>query len=424
MLKRTLIIVLIFNSFILKAQFNDSFTDKTLRIDYFHSGNFYNEYYRIDELYKLNLWAGTRINLIDTLDYGEFKIEVFDSVSDKVIFSHNFSTLFAEWRHTKEGKESCGNFSETVLVPFPQKTIKLRFSSRDSLNIWHKVEEIFINPKTDYIQTPPKKIKNKVINLHNSGDYSSKIDIAIIAEGYTKSEEEKMTKDFERLKNYLLNSKPFNENKNRFNIYGVLSFSEESGITDPVNNHKVNTVLKSSFNTFNSDRYLMTMENKILHNLLSEIPYEHIIIMCNTSKYGGGGIYNFYAIVAADNKNTDFLLLHEFGHSFAGLGDEYYDSDVSYDNYYSLNAEPWEPNITTLVEFDKKWKNLLDKNTQIPTKANSYNTNTIGVYEGAAYSAKGFYRSYYDCTMKSIKYNSFCPVCINSIQKIIDFYSF
>jgi hypothetical protein len=168
----------------------------------------------------------------------------------------------------------------------------------------------------------------------------------------------------------------------------------------------------------------MTMENKILHNLISEIPYEHIIIMCNTSKYGGGGIYNFYAIVAADNKNTDFLLLHEFGHSFAGLGDEYYDSDVSYDNYYSLNAEPWEPNITTLVEFDKKWKNLLDKNTQIPTKANIYNTNTIGVYEGAAYSSKGFYRPYYDCTMKSIKYNSFCPVCTNSIQKIIDFYSF
>ncbi len=419
MIKIVLFIVLIFSSSVSKAQFDEYFYDKTLRVDYYHSGNFYNEYIKLDELYELNFWAGTKVNLNDSFDYGEFKIDVFDSIKNKLIFSHHYSSLFAEWRHTKEGKESCGNFSETVLIPFPKKTIKLQFSSRDSLNAWHMIEEIFINPKTELV-LKPKKSNSTVVNLHYSGNYSDIIDIVFITEGYTKNEKEKAYADLNKFKGYLLNSKPFSENKSKFNIYGIIAISEESGITDPVNNSDVNTILKCSFNTFNSDRYLMTFENKILHNLLSEIPYEHIVIMCNTSKYGGGGIYNFLSTVAADNKNTNFLLIHEFGHSFAGLADEYYDSDVAYDNFYSLNAEPWEPNITTLVNFERKWNNLIEKDTPIPTKLNS---TIVGVYEGAAYSFKGFYRPYSDCTMKSIKYNAFCPVCIHSIQKVIDYYS-
>lgn len=232
-----------------------------------------------------------------------------------------------------------------------------------------------------------------------------------------------MKKDFEKFNKYLLQANPFNENANKINIWSVAAISTQSGITDPNDTFYVKTAVGCSFNTIKSDRYLMTLENKTLQDALANVAYDQIIIMCNTEKYGGGGIYNFYCTAAAGNSVANFLVQHEFGHAFAGLGDEYYTSEVSVEDFYPLKVEPWEPNITTLVNFEGKWKNMLNKFTPIPTPATEENTKIIGVYEGGGYMSKGVYRPYLDCTMKSVKYNAYCPVCKRATQWMIDFYA-
>jgi hypothetical protein len=422
MIKIFLLFISIFISINGFSQFENYFENRTLRLDYFHSGNYEHEYYRTDELIEKNTWAGSKINLIDTFNYGKFKIMVYDTLSGKLIYSRSYSSLFAEWRTTSEGKGSCGNFSETMLIPYPKKVVKVCFQSRDSLNKWHFVESQIIDPEKDFISKPLKN-NIEIIPLHFAGKTEDKLDIAIIADGYSIEDIEKMKKDFEKFNTYLLNAIPFNENAAKINIWGVAAISEQSGITDPKESLIVKTAVNSSFNTINSDRYLMTLDNKSLHNALSNVAYDQIIIMCNTTKYGGGGIYNFYSTAAAGNSNTNFLIQHEFGHAFAGLGDEYYTSDVSVEDFYPLEVEPWEPNITTLVNFDEKWKDLLGKDAVIPTPPTDSKSNLIGVYEGAGYMSKGLYRPYLDCTMKSIKYNAYCPVCKRAVQRMIDFYS-
>ncbi len=404
------------------SQFSNYFENKTLRIDYFHSGNFIHEYYRLDELIEKNVWAGSKVNLIDTFDYGKFRIMMYDTASGILIYSRAYSSLFAEWRTTNEGKGSCGNFSETVLIPYPKNVVKLVFQSRDSLNNWQNVENMIIDLKKDFI-LKPKQNKFEINALHFSGESSEKLDIAIIADGYTINEIDKMKKDFEKFNNYILKANPFNENANKINIWGVAAISAQSGITDPIDTFNVKTAVGCSFNTINSDRYLMTLENKTLHDALTNVAYDQIIIMCNTEKYGGGGIYNFYCTAAAGNAVANFLIQHEFGHAFAGLGDEYYTSEVSVEDFYPLTVEPWEPNITTLVNFEGKWKNMLNKFTPIPTPATEENKKIIGVYEGGGYMSKGVYRPYIDCTMKSVKYNAYCPVCKRATQWMIDFYT-
>ncbi len=422
MIKTYISLLLIFFSLNAFSQFNKFFENKTLRIDYFHSGNFEHEYYRLDELILKNVWAGSKINLIDTFNYGKFKIIVFDSISEKPIYSRAYSSLFAEWRTTSEGKGSCGNFSETMLIPYPKASVKIIFQSRDSLNNWQNIESFYINPKVNFI-LKPKTNNFEVIPLHFSGESSENLDIVIVADGYSMADKEKMKNDFEKFNDYILKTNPFTDNANKINIWAVASISSQSGINNPSDSFFVKSIIGTSFNTINSDRYLMTLENKSLQDALANAPYDQIVIMCNTSKYGGGGIYNFYSTAAASNAYANFLIQHEFGHAFAGLADEYYDSEVSVENFYPLYVEPWEPNITTLVNFENKWKNMLDKNTKVPTAVVASNKKTIGVYEGGGYMSKGVYRPYIDCSMKSLIYNAYCPVCKRATQWMIDFYT-
>ncbi|MFZ4401594.1 MAG: M64 family metallopeptidase [Bacteroidales bacterium] len=421
-MKKILFILLLFISLKGNSQFDKYFENKTLRIDFFHSGNYEHEYYRPDELIEKKIWAGSKINLIDTFDYGKFRILIYDTLSGNLIYSRGYSSLFAEWRTTAEGKGSCGNFSETMLIPFPKKVINIVFQSRDSLNKWQTIASQFVDTAKEFI-VKPKKNSNEIIPLHFSGEVSEKLDIAIIADGYTKDDKLKMLKDFETFKNSILNSAAFEKNTGKINIWGVAAVSLESGITDPIDTFKVKTAVNSSFNTLYSDRYLMTLDNKTLHDQLCNSAYDQIIIMCNTKKYGGGGIYNFYCTAAAGNSQINFLLQHEFGHAFAGLADEYYTSEVTVEDFYPLNIEPWEPNITTLVNFKSKWGNMLDKNTEIPTMAVKENDSKTGVYEGGGYISKGVYRPFMDCTMKSARAQSFCPVCKRAILWMLDFYA-
>jgi hypothetical protein len=404
------------------AQFGKYFKNRTLRFDYYHSGSFEVEYVMPDEMILEGKWAGPRKHLIDPFDFGADKIMVYDSVSDKLIFTRGFSSLFIEYQATEEAKSQCGNFPESILMPLPKKTVRLEYYSRGKDMVWVKRYESCINPRKD-------EIKIKTGNTYptetivSSGSPKNKLDLVILPEGYTVAEMPKFLDDCKRFTSYLFETDPYGQFIKKVNVRAVIAPSEESGTDIPGDTVSRSTLLNSSFYTFGSDRYLMTNDFKKVRDIASSMPYDQIIILVNHPRYGGGGIYNFYAISTVDNENSGLVFTHEFGHSFAGLGDEYSGSGSATEDVYSRNKEPWEPNITTLVNFDAKWKNMLSAGTPVPTPETDEWKGKTGVFEGAGYMKNGIYRPYIDCSMNVVRFNNFCPVCQRAIKEMIEYYS-
>lgn len=404
------------------VKFDDYFLNKTMRFDYYHVGDFNSHEIAFDEIIEEPFYGGSKKNLINPFDFGNYKFEIYDYKTNKLIYSRGYSTLFAEWLTTPEAKKVKRAFHETLTFPFPKDSIKLIIYERDSKNEFKKVFEYLIDPNNPFIKKDDLKRYNALKFLDN-GDPSVKVDIVVLPEGYTKDEMEKFKKDLEKFTNFLFNFSPYKENKSKFNIWAIEAPSDKSGTDIPRQNIWKNTILNSTFFTFDTERYLMTEDYKTVRNVAANAPYDLIYIMVNTSKYGGGAIYNYYSVCPSDNDQMEYIIVHEFGHGFAGLGDEYYTSAVSYEEFYKSDIEPWEANLTTLVNFDKKWKNLIDKNTPIPTPATDEFKDKVGVFEGGGYVPKGVYRPMFDCTMKSRSVNNFCVVCKETIQKMIDFYT-
>lgn len=404
------------------VNFDDYFISKTLRIDLIHTGDYDSENYFLERLVKEPYWGGSKVNLIDKFRYGENIVEVYDLETNKLIYSRGYATLFQEWKATDEAKNVAKSFYESVIIPFPKNEVKIVISGRMRKAEFTKMFKFTVNPNDYFIQPAPKPMF-KVSKILDNGDPSTRVDIVILGDGYTVSEVEKLRNDANKIKDYFLNCSPFKEYKENFNFWLVESISEESGTDIPGKGIYKNTILNSSFYTFNIDRYLMTTDIKAVRDLAGYVPYDQIFIIVNTDKYGGGGVYNYYSLTSIDNPYVDYVTVHEFGHGFASLADEYYTSEVATEDYYDLIVEPYEPNITTLVDFASKWANLVDEDTPIPTPVEDKYKNKVGAFEGGGYVAKGIYRPMIDCTMKSIKYNGFCKVCYNAIVDMIKFYS-
>lgn len=402
--------------------FDDYFAFKTLRLDYFRTGNHETEIISIDEMIEEPYWGGSKTKLIDAFNYGNHKFEVFDFATETLIFSSASSSLFSEWQTTDEARETWRTFNETFVFPFPLNKVFIVFSTRDKKNIWFENFRYTIDPASIFISRERKAVY-PVFEVLVATDSWKALDVVFLPEGYTQNEIAKFRSDCLRFAEYLLKAKPYSENTHQINIRAVLAPSGESGADVPGTNTWKQTVMNSNFYTFGLDRYLTTMDVKSIRNLAANVPYDQIVILVNSQQYGGGGIYNYYAITTTDHLRTDYVFIHEFGHSFAALGDEYYSSEVAYNDYYSLDVEPWEPNITTMVDFQAKWQDMLDAETPVPTPAEDQYKATVGVVEGGGYTAKGVYRPFYDCTMKSAGYDNFCPVCIRAIQMKIEFHS-
>jgi hypothetical protein len=418
-----ILIILTLNSTLYsQVDFDKYFRNGALRIDYFHGGTNNSEFFILDELIEEEYWAGNKKNLLIPFDYGKYQIMVKDVNEDVVIYSYNYSTLFSEWQTTDEAKNISKVFHETVLIPYPKNKVLVEFYSRDSLNKLNLKFELNIEPNDPYI-IKEKKDRFTSIPFLENGSFENKVDIVIIPEGYTYQDSIKLINDVWRFKEYLFNASPFKENQSKFNIRLVFSWSEERGTDIPHENIWKNTIVNSRFYTFYLDRYLMTSDNKTLRNIAANVPYDQIYILVNTDEYGGGAIYNHYAVCVSDNKYSEYIFTHEFGHSFAFLADEYYTSEVAYDNFYRYDIEPLEPNITTFIDFESKWKNMIEIDIPIPTPGTKEYLNKVGVFEGGGYSAKGIYRPQFDCTMKSISVDNFCKVCKSSIIKMINYYS-
>ena len=403
-----------------QAQFNKFFDEKTLRLDYYHCGNANSEQYYFDELVQEPYWAGSKTNLIDKSGYGDKRVEVRDAESMELIFSRGYCTLFGEWQTTPEAKTTDICYPESVILPFPRRMVIVSIASRNKKGDYEKKFEYQVDPKSYFIKKERRDLP--VFDVVNSGNPNKKVDIVLLAEGYTENEMELFKTDCRKFADAFFSYSPYSENKANFNIRGVWSPSKDAGPDIPGKDTWNNTCLNSSYYTFDSERYLMINDFQGIRDIAGNAPYDYIYILANTDKYGGGAVYNFYGISAAHHINeTGKIYIHEFGHLFAGLGDEYV-GGVEYSDFYPEDVEPWEPNLTTLVNFDRKWKNMLPEGTPIPTPDKPSNAEKTGVYQGGGYVSKGVYRPWINCLMNNLHtIDVFCPVCKKSIQEMIDF---
>jgi hypothetical protein len=422
MKKLVLPIILIALSIPAFATFDDWFMNKTLRVDYYHTGSSQREFYSIDQLKVEPFWGGSHQTLIDTLNYGEYYFKAFDVLSNTLIYSRGYCALFDEWQFTEEAKHTSRTFTETIVMPFPKNNVRIEFYSRNNKGIYEKMFEYTVEVKSYFI-TNELRMTYPVYDALISGDPANKVDIVILPEGYTASEMDKFKADCDKFTSGLFTFEPYTHNRDKFNIRAVLAPSAESGSDIPGEKIWKNTLINSSFYTFDSDRYLMTSDNRSVRNLAANAPYDQIYILVNTIKYGGGAIYNFYSTSVNSNASSAKIFVHEFGHGFAALADEYDDGSTSFNDMYPLNLEPWEPNITTLVNFGSKWKSMLPAKTPIPTPLENRSPLQLGVYEGAGYVAKGIYRPSPDCLMRTFQGDKFCPACSVAIQRMVDFYT-
>lgn len=395
-----------------QIQYYDFFTDSVLRINIVRTGNYHHAEMQIHSLVKEPFWSGIRTKTIEPFDYGTFKIHVYDSSSDQLIFTRSWSSLFSEYIFTEKGNTETKSFEEVVRMPFPRKTIKIVFFQRKSNEpLWQRQDSIMVNPHRTVFRTSSGNNKILVKKVFNAGKPQQVMDLVIVGDGYVESEKQKFLNDARRAAQYLLKCEPYSRFRRNISVWVVFI---------PI---KSQDSMLCSFNTFGSERYIMTEKVFLLHDYLSQVPCDHVLILVDTSEYGGGGIYNFYATAPSHNTYTDFLIIHETGHSIGGLADEYWTSEVSVNNFYDLKYEPWEPNITTLVDFSKKWRHKLKPETPVPTPPTSQWINEVGVFEGGGYSREGIYRPSYECSMKSVRYNNFCPVCQDAIVKVIRYYT-
>ena len=404
-----------------QPSFDNWFMNKTLRIDYFLAGNHETVKVYPSSMREEPYWAGTTTKLTDPFGYGNFKYELFDSETGELLFSRGYSTLFQEWQTTSEAKSTERSFFESARVPFPKKISKFVLSVRNRDGSFTPIYDTSIDP-SDYFIVKEKPVDVKVTLIAGNGNHNENVDLAFIAEGYTAGEMEKFRADVKRMAGVLFAEAPFDKFSNRINIWAVEAISQESGTDIPGEGIYVNTVLNSSFYTFDLDRYLTTHDLKSVYDYAGAAPYDNIVVLINSSRYGGGGVYNYYSATTSDHQLTAKVFVHELGHGFAGLGDEYYTSDVTYEEFYPLSVEPWQPNITTLINFDSKWKHLIPEGTPVPTPNKRAYRGKTGLFEGGGYMVKGIYRPAFDCRMNSNGPEGFCEVCRDAITRMIEFY--
>lgn len=449
--------------------FEQFFVNKTLRVDYFHTGTATREFISLDRVYEQGVWAGSQKNLIDVLNLGKYLVKVFDLATNQLIYSRGFASIYGEWETTGEAQnEIFRTFHESVLLPFPRKPVQVVLAKRDK---WMHFQDIFstvIDPVSRFVNREQPASKFKVMTLLENGPPHEKVDFLLLGDGYSTDDLNQFRQDAERWKKVILSTSPFKERAGSLNIRAIEVISKDSGIDEPRKNIWKNTALGASYNSFDSPRYVLSFENRAIRDIAAAAPYDFIYILVNSDRYGGGGIYNLYATGMNHGENPSFdwhveyMFTHEFGHSFAGLGDEYYTSSTAYLDFYPAGVEPVAPNVTALLDASQiKWKSFVKKNTPLPTpwpkahfdsleairatwdrskkgyyekwdqlreqqvkafKTSKYD-DQVGAFEGAGYSSKGLFRPAMDCRMFSRSLAPFDPVCQAAIVRVIEFYS-
>jgi len=437
---------------------------RTMRLDYYHSGNATQELFSLDRVVLEPLpWSGNMRKPIDDTNLGKYLFEVRDRSTNQMLYSRGFSSIYGEWETTAEAKSLNRSFHESLRFPAPQSPVQVVLKKRDPRNAFREVWTLIVDPKDMFIDTSRPAPPGALIEFQRSGPPADKVDFLMLCDGYTAAERGKFERDARRLLDVLFATSPFKERKSDFNVWGLCPPALQSGISRPSTGVHLASPVGATYDAFGSERYVLTFENRAMRQIAQFAPYEFVEILTNTRTYGGGGIFGLYGTVAADSAEAPYVFVHEFGHHFADLADEYYTSAVAYLTP-AERVEPWEPNVTALLDpADLKWKSLVRANTPIPTPwrkeeyekrsmeyqqrrakiradrrpeeemealfrenreyevkffAGEQYKDRVGAFEGAMYEAKGYYRPQVDCIMFT-RSHDFCEVCRRAIERII-----
>jgi hypothetical protein len=441
---------------------------RTMRLDYYHTGNSAEEVFSLDRVAVEPLaWPGNPRRAADDTNLGKYFFEVRDAKTDRVLYSRGFASVYGEWETTDEAKTLRRTFQESLRFPAPDAPVRIVLKKRDAKNLFREVWSIGVDPQDIFLDRSAPKSPAPVIEIQRSGDPATKVDFLILGDGYTAAEQKKFEADARRMTEVLFATSPFKERRGDFNVWALCPPAAESGVSRPSTGLYRDSPLGASYDAFGSERYVLTFDNRALRRAAQFAPYEFVEILVNNRTYGGGGIHNLYSTVAVDNAWANYVFVHEFGHHFAGLADEYYTSSVAY-TPPAERTEPWEPNVTALLDpAALKWKDLVSADTAVPTPwgKEAFETYSreiqqrrgrirserqpeevmealfreelehergqfsrekyvgrVGAFEGANYEARGFYRPEVDCIMFT-RTDHFCAVCRRAIERVIDQYT-
>ena len=439
----------------------------TWRLDFYHTGGPNNlEVFSLDKVVLEPLpWPGAPGAAVDRGGFGGYRFEV-RATDGRVLFSRGYSPIFAEWMSTEEAAKINRTFHESVRFPAPDAPVDIVIEKRNAKNDFVEAWRTRVDPNDMFIdRSAPPKLTPMPIEHH--GEPQDKVDVALIGDGYTAAEcGTKFAKDARRMVDALFDVEPFKSRRQDFNVWGLCPPAQQSGISRPSTGVHIASPVGTTYDVFGSERYVLTMDNRAFRTIASWAPYEFAAIMVNSATYGGGGMYGVFSTFAADNDWANYLFIHEFGHHFAGLGDEYFTSPVAYQPPAAV-VEPWEPNITALLDpAALKWRTLATPGAPVPTPwpkaefeaysraiqerrtklradrrpesemsalfqqeaefetkllASAETAGTVGAFQGANYDAKAFYRPAIDCIMFTRDRVPFCPVCRRAIEQVIDF---
>jgi hypothetical protein len=448
------------------VNYKQYFSDQTMRVDYFHTGTATEEHFSLDRILNDGAWAGSETVLLDGLNRGLYLFKITDTLTNTLLYSRGFASVFGEWQSI--GDPAWGTFHESLRFPWPKLPVKLTIEKRDAKNIFVAIWSTVIDPKARIVNPSVLKSTYKIFPYIENGKSANHVDIVILGDGYTAAEMDKFHNDVKSLTDELFTVEPFKSRKADFNVRAVETPSASSGVNKPHPGIFNRTPLSMSYGAFDSERYALSYDNRTIRDVAAGVPYDYMFILINERTYGGGGIFNLYSTVAADNKFSRYIFVHEFGHCFAALADEYYTSDVSY-QAAAVTVEPWEPNVTALLDpASLKWKELVKPGTPIPTPwgktefdnfsygiqkerralraanvpeeqmealfqrekktslemfgKNKFKDAT-GAFEGGNYMQFGIYRSALDCIMFTRNKQEFCPACTKAVSEVIDMYA-
>jgi hypothetical protein len=485
----TIALLIISSGLAVRAQtqvaFDDFFLDKALRFDLYQVGDAKDEIVTLDQVYQEDIWPESKTHLIDPFEHGRYAVKVYDVASNRLVYSRGFDTMYAEYKTTTPALNGVKRvFERSVRVPCPKRPTLFVIEARDKHHLLHPLFSQIIDPADYHIIRETTAAGDVVYEVQKSGDPHDKVDLVFLAEGYKAEDQEKFKSDLDRFSDYLFTVEPYRSLRDRFNIYGVSRSSPERAMDEPRQRAYKKTLLNASFNAFDLDRYMLVEENHRMHEIAAEVPSDAIVVLVNSQRYGGGSICFDYCVSTVDNPRSLQVFIHELGHSFAGLADEYYASDVAYNEFYPNGVEPLEPNITALLDpANIKWKDLLSPGIAVPTeygkeeiealqgerrnnrqeqaraiarakkegasearvkkieakyretdraltkkiedvrKRYASLEDKVGAFEGAGYASKGLYRPMMYCLMIFSPKGEFCRVCQRAISQMIDYHS-
>lgn len=426
-MKRTQLMLAIFIYFVtvlqatVKVDYNSYFTSNMMRVDIHHGAILGQEFIAIDRISKQGKFAANKKRLLDELNLGQYQYRIYDAATNVLIFSRGYSSIFQEWLSLPGSKKSNRVFEESLVFPYPRKKIVFAICGRDRFNHFKEIFSIPIDPTDPLIFHESKQPNIETIDLMINGPVGRKVDLVIIGEGYIQTEIPKFKQDLQRITNEFFSHNPFSNHKKDFNIRGICAISLESGPDMPERDIYRVTAMDAQFYSLRISRYLTIPSVKKIYDYAACVPYDHILVLVNTERYGGAGFYNLYCSASSNGPAWQKVLLHEFGHAFAGLADEYSGATL---NLYSPDVEPWEANITTNPNPQElKWKHLVSVDIALPTPDSlRYDHTKVGMWEGGGYSAKAVWRPAYTCRMRDNSAEGYCPVCCEAIERVIKWY--